>query len=317
MGSSGPLYGFLHGAWGEGRLAICRCECGIRATSGARKRIKMPELSLIPARLPLEEQSGGSFANLVAVMRRLLGPGGCPWDQEQTLESLRPYVLEEACEVIDAIDSREPDAICEELGDLSLQIAFLGELLRSQGHCGPDDVMRSICEKLIRRHPHVFGEVEVADSAEVVANWNEIKAKEKVNRRLLDSVPRSLPGLVRARSLGQKVAKVGFDWSSAEGSFAKVREELGELETASHNNDSAAMEAELGDLLFALVNYSRHIGVDAEVALKKTADRFTRRFSHVEDRVRERHGGWPEKGGPALPLDELDQYWNEAKASEK
>jgi MazG family protein len=277
----------------------------------------MTEVSDIPAKIPLEQQRGESFTSLVAVMRRLLGPGGCPWDREQTEESLRPYILEEACEVIDAIDSKDPEAICEELGDLSLQIAFLSELLRNQGKCGPDDVMRAICEKLVRRHPHVFGDVAVADSDEVVTNWNKIKTQEKANRRLLDSVPRSLPGLVRARSIGQKVASVGFDWPDSEGSLAKVREELGELITASSERDSSAMEAELGDLLFALVNYSRHIGVDAELALKKTADRFTGRFSHVEDRVRQCHGGWPDKGAPRLPLEELDQYWEEAKACEK
>jgi len=267
----------------------------------------------IPPSRPLAEQTGADFAALVAVMRRLLAPDGCPWDREQTFDSLRKYVLEEACEVIDAIDEDDRAHLCEELGDLALQVAFLAELGRSEQSFGPDDVMRGICEKLVRRHPHVFGDVTVRDAEQVLENWQRIKETEKPKPRLLERVPRSLPGLVRAQRIGEKVAKVGFDWPDPAGSFAKVEEELGELRAATAAGAPAAIQEEFGDVLFALVNYARHLGLDAEAALKQTCTKFERRFSHVEDRVRERYGDFPEKGAPKLSLEELDGYWEEGK----
>ncbi|HEX6271534.1 MAG TPA: nucleoside triphosphate pyrophosphohydrolase [Polyangiaceae bacterium] len=271
----------------------------------------------VPESLPVAEQRGETYPSLVALMRRLLEPDGCPWDREQDYRSLRRYVLEEACEVIDAIDSGDAKLLEEELGDLALQVVFLGELARREGKFGPDDVIRGIVEKLVRRHPHVFGNETVEGADHVLRNWEQIKAAEKQQRGVLDGVPRSLSALQRAQRMGEKVSRVGFDWPDSRGSRDKVSEELGELDEAIVSKDPMRIEAELGDLLFALVNLARHEGVDAESALRGTADRFARRFAFVERRVKENHGGWPrsEDGKPAagLALEELDGYWNEAK----
>ncbi|MFZ5894146.1 MAG: nucleoside triphosphate pyrophosphohydrolase [Myxococcota bacterium] len=275
----------------------------------------------IPESIPLAEQRGQTFPALVEIMQRLLAPDGCPWDREQSFESLRKYVLEEACEVIDAVDSGSREHLREELGDLALQVAFLAELGRAEGSFGPDDVMRAIIEKLVRRHPHVFAEVDVKDSDEVVRNWERIKAAEKSERGVLDGVPHSLPALYRAQRMSEKVSRVGFDWPDGRGSRDKVSEELRELDEAMERGDKAAVEAELGDLLFALVNFARHAGVDAETALRGSCDRFSRRFAHVERRVKEQHGGWPRAGdGSAtrgVPLEVMDGYWDEAKREGK
>jgi len=262
-------------------------------------------------------QDGTTLARLVGVMRRLLADDGCPWDREQTYASLRRYVLEEACEVIDAIDSGDKKHLQEELGDLLLQVVFQAELARREGAFAIDDVVSSIVEKLVTRHPHVFGGMSAKDADEVLANWEKIKAREKAGRGLLEGVPRSLPGLTRAIRIGEKVARVGFDWADARGSFAKVHEEIGELERAVESGDVAHVEEELGDVLFALCNLSRHAKVDAESSLRRTIDKFTRRFAHVEKRVSERHGGWGEPGAPPLPLALLDTYWEEAKKQER
>jgi MazG family protein len=281
----------------------------------------MPAPFPIPAALPLAEQKGQTYPSLVAMMQRLLGEGGCPWDREQTMESLRRYVLEEACEVIDAVDEGDRDHLREELGDLALQVVFLGELARRECAFGPDDVVRGIVEKLVRRHPHVFGDATVSGSAEVLHNWELIKAQENTERGVLDGVPRSLSALFRAQRMSEKVSRVGFDWPDGRGSRDKVSEELAELDEAIAQGSAERVEAELGDLLFALVNLARHAGVDAEMALRKTADRFTARFGHVERRVKEKHGGWPRaadgKPTAGLPLAELDSYWDEAKRSER
>jgi tetrapyrrole methylase family protein/MazG family protein/ATP diphosphatase len=272
---------------------------------------------MIPTPIALEEQRGQTYPALVKVMERLLAPDGCPWDREQTPQTLRRYVLEEACEVIDAIDSGNSDEVCDELGDLSLQVAFLAALGKKNGQFGPDDVIRAIVEKLVRRHPHVFGDVNVANADEVVTNWNQIKVQEKGKRKLLDGLPRALPSLYRAQRIGERVAKVGFDWEDENGSYAKVREEIDELERAVASETKERVEAELGDLLLALVNYARHLGVDAEEALRKSTDRFNQRFSHVEARVEDKHGNWPGKDEPKLSLEELDGYWEEAKQKER
>lgn len=267
--------------------------------------------------VPLSEQEGASFPRAVELMQRLLAPDGCPWDREQNLDSLRRYVLEEACEVIDAIESGDREALREELGDLLLQIVFQAELARNEGSFGPDDVVRGLVEKLVRRHPHVFGDAEASTSAEVLSNWERIKAREKEGRGVLDGVPRALPALTRAQRVGEKVSRVGFDWPDARGSRAKVDEEVGELDRAIASGDKSRIEAELGDVFFALVNLARHVDVDAEGALRRTIDEFARRFRHVEGRVRETHGGWPTgedgKAGRGLSLEELDGYWDEAK----
>ncbi len=271
------------------------------------------EASIAPE-IPLGEQQGQTFPYLVRLMQRLLASDGCPWDREQTELTLRRYVLEEACEVIDAIESGDPDALCDELGDLALQIAFLAELARGKRQFGPDDVVRAISTKLVRRHPHVFGDTQVNGPSDVVKNWDAIKRTEKGPRPLLDSVPRALPSLQRSQRLSEKAAKVGFDWPNAEGSRAKIVEELTELDAAVKGSEPDRVQEELGDVLFALVNLARHLGIDADAALRGTCERFVKRFAHVERRVQEKHGGWPSlDGGHRLPLDELDEYWEDAK----
>ncbi|MEZ4258508.1 MAG: nucleoside triphosphate pyrophosphohydrolase [Polyangiaceae bacterium] len=267
----------------------------------------------VPA-IPL--QDGTTLSRLVGLMRRLLAEDGCPWDREQTFATLRRYVLEEACEVIDAIDGGDRGALREELGDLLLQVVFQAELARKEGAFAIDDVVEGIVNKLVTRHPHVFGDLDAETADEVLRNWEAIKAKEKKDRGILGGVPRSLPALVRSTRIGEKVARVGFDWADAAGSRAKVTEELGELDEAIASGDKAAMEHELGDVLFALVNLSRHLGVDAESALRGTSDKFARRFAHLERRVHEEHGGFGGAGEPTLPLEVLDRYWDEAKARE-
>jgi len=274
----------------------------------------------IPAQTPLDEQRGQTFSRLVDLMQRLLAPDGCPWDREQTPESLRRYVLEEACEVIDAIDERDDALLEEELGDLLLQVVFLAELGRQRQIFGPDDVVRGICEKLVRRHPHVFGDSDVANAEDVARQWEAIKATEKdAPRALLASVPRSLPALERARRLSERVSRVGFDWPDASGSRAKVQEELTELDRAIASGAVSQIESELGDLLFSLVNLARAHGVDPNAALQGTSERFCQRFAHVERRVHGSVGDWPRdaEGKPTrgIPLDTLDAYWDEAKAT--
>jgi len=275
----------------------------------------------VPEPLPLSEQQGQTYPVLVKLMQRLLGEGGCPWDREQDMKSLRRYVLEEACEVIDAIDEGDLGHVQEELGDLALQVVFLGELARRESAFGPDDVVRGIVEKLVRRHPHVFGDEQVSGSDEVLKNWEAIKAEEKKDRGVLDGVPHSLPALYRAQRMSEKVSRVGFDWPDGRGSRDKVSEELRELDEAIAGGNAQRVEEELGDLLFSLVNLARHHGVDAEMALRNTGDRFARRFGHVEARVKEQHGGWPRaadgKPTTGLSLEVLDGYWDEAKRSGK
>ena len=275
----------------------------------------------LPEHLPVAEQHGHTLPRLVQLMQRLLAPDGCPWDREQDFKSLRRYVLEEACEVIDAIDAEDHGHLQEELGDLLLQVVFLSELARADGRFGPDDVIRGICEKLVRRHPHVFGDSEVSTAEDVARQWEDIKAREKSSpRELLASVPRALPPLERARRLSDRVARVGFDWPAAAESRDKVREELAELDQAIAEGDPRRVESELGDLLFALVNLARKLDLDAGTALSRTNDRFSRRFAYVERRVRDVIGDWPldSAGKPTtgIPLEQLDGYWDEAKSHE-
>jgi tetrapyrrole methylase family protein/MazG family protein/ATP diphosphatase len=272
----------------------------------------------LPRPVPsLAKQDGTTVERLVRVMQRLLADDGCPWDREQSFESLRKYVLEEACEVIDAIEGGDRGQMKEELGDLLLQVVFQAELARREGAFAIDDVVSGIVEKLVTRHPHVFGDLEAKDAEEVLRNWEMLKAKEKAGRGILGGVPKSLPALTRAQRIGEKVSRVGFDWADERGSFAKVEEEVAELRVAIDAKDAAAIEEELGDALFALVNLSRHANVDAEGALRRTIDKFTRRFSHVESRVKEVHGSFGEPGRGTLPLEVLDGYWEEAKRAEK
>ncbi len=280
------------------------------ARSRPARAMAPPMSCRVPHRL--DSQQGANLPRLVAIMQRLLAPGGCPWDQAQTHQTLRRYVLEEACEVIDAIDRNDVDGLHEELGDLLLQVVFQAELARTAGHFGPDDVVDGISDKLERRHPHVFGDVQVDGPEQVHQNWERIKAEEKRERGVLDGVPRSLPGLARAQRLGQKAARVGFDWPEASGCRDKVTEELRELDAATESGSPDAVREELGDLLFAVANLARHLDVDAELALQDASTKFSRRFRTVEARVRQEHGGF-HPDGERLDIGTLETYWQEAK----
>jgi tetrapyrrole methylase family protein/MazG family protein/ATP diphosphatase len=274
----------------------------------------------LPESLPLGDQRGQTFPALVLLMQRLLAADGCPWDREQTFESLRRYVLEEACEVIDAIDSGDLAHLVEELGDLALQIVFLAELGRRAGAFGPDDVARGIVEKLVRRHPHVFGSETATETSDVERNWVLIKAEEKKDRPLLGDIPLSLPALDGAKRVSDRVAEVGFDWADASGAREKLGEELSELEQALETRDRAAIDHEFGDVLLALVNYGRHLEIDAEQALRRATARFRRRFAFVEERVKENDGGFPRKDGrptSGIPPEALERYWQAAKELER
>ncbi|MCC6809163.1 MAG: nucleoside triphosphate pyrophosphohydrolase [Deltaproteobacteria bacterium] len=225
------------------------------------------------------------MAHLAAIMERLRAPGGCPWDREQTLESLKPYVIEEAYEVLEAIEHGDPREHCEELGDLLMQVVFQAEVAREAKSFDLGDVANAIATKLVRRHPHVFGDVKVKDSSEVLDNWEALKKKEKAGRGALSGVPRALPGLIRALRMGEKAARAGFDFVDAAQALTKVREETDELAAAT---SAEHKRQELGDLLFAVVNVARKDGIDPEEALREAMDRFGARFSAVESAAGDR-----------------------------
>jgi MazG family protein len=254
-----------------------------------------------------------SIERLQDIMARLRGPDGCPWDREQDLKTLRPYLLEEAYEVLEAIDSGDTREHCEELGDLLLQIVFHAQLAREKGQWELADVADAISEKLVRRHPHVFGDAVVKDAEGVMKQWVELKKEEKKakggGKSVLEGVPRELPALARAERLTEKASRIGFDWPSIAGAREKVTEELGELDEALAKGDRAAVEDELGDVFFALVNLARHAKVPPEEALRGTIGRFISRFHFVEAELERRgvaHG--------KATLEEMDALWIEAKA---
>ena len=250
---------------------------------------------------------------LVDVMRTLREPGGCPWDREQTHASIRSNMIEEVYEYLEAVDAEDTEGMREELGDILMQIVFHARLAEEAGHFDLQDVIDEVVDKLIRRHPHVFGETKVTGSDEVLVNWEAIKKTEKTERKhVLDGVTQGLPALLRAYKLQSKAAKVGFDWPDVKGVWDKVQEELVELQEALASGDRAAAENELGDVLFALVNYARHQKIEPEVALNGTNNRFAKRFAHVESCVEASGKAWQD-----FSLDELDQFWDEAKRLEK
>lgn len=253
------------------------------------------------------------FADLVAIMRRLRSPGGCPWDAEQTHQSLTRYLLEECYEVIEAIDSGNPDSLKDELGDLLLQPIFHSAIAEEKSEFCIDDVITAISDKLIRRHPHVFGEQVIKTSAEQIANWEAIKKEEKREERksAIAGVPPHLPALLKAQKITEKAARVGFDWPTVDGVFAKVMEELKEFEEMMLIGDQERMEAELGDLLFAIVNLGRFLNLNPEEALRKTITRFARRFEHVEEGLLNQGKTMKES-----TLEEMDLLWEEAKRKE-
>lgn len=258
--------------------------------------------------------AGEEFLQLLAIMKRLREPGGCPWDREQTFESIKPYTVEETYEVLDAIDARDWKGLAEELGDFILQAVFYAQMAAESGHFRMEDVLRSINEKLIRRHPHIFGDVQADTASQVLANWEQIKAAEKGEKKtdlLLDGVPRALPALMEAGKISSKAARAGFDWPDISAVFAKLDEEVAELHAASAGGAQEEVEGEVGDILFTVVNIARFLKVDPEQALRKTNGRFRRRFGHVEQRLRE--------GGRALSdatLEEMEALWQQAKAAE-
>jgi len=254
---------------------------------------------------------GTSLSRLVEIMDRLLAPDGCPWDREQTLETLRPYLVEEAYEVLDALSTGDAAHHCEELGDLLFQIVFQSAIRNQEGAFDIDAVINGISDKLVRRHPHVFADTAGVDTADkVLAQWDQIKEAEKgKKKRVLEGIPAG-PALARAQKVGSRCGKVGFDWPGWEGSFDKVEEEVREVREAIASNDTEHIRAEIGDLLFAVVNLARKVGVDAENALVDATTKFTHRFEHVEDALAGR-GKTPQQS----TLEEMDALWNEAKKS--
>ncbi|MCL2104954.1 MAG: nucleoside triphosphate pyrophosphohydrolase [Kiritimatiellaeota bacterium] len=246
---------------------------------------------------------------LVQVMRRLRAPGGCPWDREQTLQTLKPCLLEETYELLDAMDRGDLALHAEELGDVLLQIVFQCAIREEEGRFSFDDVAAMLADKLIRRHPHVFGGATAESSGEVLRNWEVIKQSEKgKGRSALDGVPATLPALLKAQRIQAKASRVGFDWADASGAIGKVHEELSELAGAVAEGDAARITEETGDLLFSVVNYCRFIQVDAESALAGAAQKFETRFREIEQRVREQG-----KDMKACSLAELDAMWDEVK----
>jgi tetrapyrrole methylase family protein/MazG family protein len=255
------------------------------------------------------------IVRLVQIMAILRSPQGCPWDHKQTLQSLKPHLVEESHEVLDAIDSGDRKKLCDELGDLLLQVVFQSQLCAEEGAFTFDDVATAIVEKLIRRHPHVFGNTSAADADEVLRNWEEIKKTEKGGdrpRSTLEGVPKSLPALHRAHLIQKRAARVGFDWENAGGPLEKLDEEIGELREAAAAGDDNKIRDELGDLLFSVVNVSRFLGHNPEELLHAGIAKFTRRFQAIEDEV---HRSGKKMSDHSLA--ELDEIWNRVKTAEK
>lgn len=262
---------------------------------------------------PMEDAS--PFSRLVDLCERLRSPGGCPWDREQTLETLRTYILEEAYEVVDAITAADHEMLVGELGDLLFQIVFVAQIAREQGWFDVGEVCRRIHAKMVRRHPHVFGEVEVNSAAQVVRNWEAIKQGEGRSGGALAGVPRSLPALLKALRITEKAAALGFDWERVEDVVGKLQEEVSELaaelSVAPGEQRRARVREEFGDVLFAMANLARQLALDPEVALQEANDKFSRRFGRMEEFAAGR--GLTLAG---LSLDRLDELWNEAKREE-
>lgn len=266
---------------------------------------------------PKSIKSDDAMERLVGIMARLRSKDGCPWDREQTHQTIRQCVIEETYEVVEAIDSGKPDKLCEELGDLLLQIVFHARLAEEAGNFGIVAVIDGISEKLIRRHPHVFGDEKVSSVSGVIENWELIKKSELPGERksVLDGVPKDLPALMKAEKLQSKAAKVGFDWGNLEGPLHKVKEEFGEFEElieaeppAPYSREWDKLEDEFGDILFALVNVGRFMKINPELALLRTSKKFVNRFQYIEKEA--------EKAGKKLmemTLDEMDNLWEEAK----
>jgi len=296
------------------------------------RRKKSPRKPPRAKKTPRPQSPDPAFAKLAAVMARLRAPGGCPWDREQTHSTLRTYLIEEAYEVLDALDSHDDAKFAEELGDLLLQVLFHAQIASEERRFSISDVIREIHDKMIRRHPHVFGTVRAKTSADVLRNWEQIKKHERQSKSAasshsesptsstsftsfpsyLDGVPRALPALLEAFQLTRKAARIGFDWDNVEGVFGKLHEETNELREVLHKKESPErIEGELGDLLFVAVNLSRFLHVDPEIALKKASTKFSRRFREMERIAREQGTTLAE-----VPRPQLESLWERAKQSE-
>lgn len=257
----------------------------------------------------------GNFDYLTGVIATLRSPEGCPWDQKQTHQSLRPYLLEETYEFLEALDQEDPDAMAEELGDILLQILLHSQIASESGDFSITDVVRSLTEKMIRRHPHVFGQQEVEGVADVVTNWDEIKKREKEEKgvaapsSLLDGIPETFPLIMKAYEQNKRAAKVGFDWERMEDLLAKLKEEIREFQEATTHEER---ENEMGDILFTVISLSRFMKIHPELALQNSVNKFDRRFRFVEARAAELGKSLKE-----MPLSEMDQWWNRAKSEEK
>ena len=259
-----------------------------------------------------------TFEKLIDIMEKLRGENGCPWDRKQSLESLRIYIVEEAHELVEAITNGTPDDIKEESGDLLLQIVFLSSIAKGKCYFDVNDVINGLCNKLIRRHPHIFAEEHTTDSDEVLRNWERIKLEEKgeknasesENKSILSGVPSGLPTLLKAYRIQEKAAHVGFDWEKGDTTpiFEKIQEEIKEVGNAAEEGDAACIETEIGDFLFAGVNLARHLGVNPDAALERANAKFISRFSEIEKLVAESGRDWAEYN-----LAELDSLWNLVK----
>ena len=249
-----------------------------------------------------------TFEDIVSLARRLRAPGGCPWDREQTLGSLRAYVLEEAYEVIQAIELEDTDGLMEELGDFLFQVVFISQIASEEGKFDIGDVTRRLHDKLIRRHPHVFGEKKARNAEEALRTWNTEKLKEKKGKPDLGEVPRAMPSLMRAQRVGEKAARSGFDWSDISSVLAKVKEELVELEREIEAGEKNRSREEWGDLVFSVVNLARHLDIDAETTSHGAVEKFIDRFSRLEKKARA-----GKKDIKSLSMEQMDEIWEEVK----
>jgi len=262
-------------------------------------------------RITLDDKISDEFKKLVETVARLRSPEGCPWDRQQTHESLKRYVIEETYEVVEAIDKGDSTKLREELGDLLLQVLLHAQIADESGEFDIADVCRVLREKLIRRHPHVFADRQVAGVEEVLTNWEQIKREEpgyEDRESVLDGIPESLPALMRATKISKKAARTGFDWPDIHSIFDKLAEETSELKEAVDSGDKEKIKAEIGDLLFTVVNISRFAGIDPEEALRDMLGRFLQRFRKIEERARETGRDLTD-----MTLEEMDRVWNEAK----
>lgn len=249
-----------------------------------------------------------AIEELITIMDKLLGEGGCPWDREQTHESLARYLIEETYEAVDAIEKGDQEGLCEELGDILLQVVFHAALAKKAGDFEFADVAKHVSNKMVKRHPHVFGDLKLTNSEEVLNKWESFK-KEEGKKYLLQGIPRELPALMRAEKLQEKASRVGFDWPDVEGAIDKIKEEIYEINMT---KSQAELEEEIGDLFFALVNFARMKKIDPEKALQVCNNKFIRRFNYVEKQVIASERDWS-----GYTLHELDAFWEKAKHYEK